>query len=98
MHVGNTIHEFRAGDTGHPQAQEIYAKLSALIREIKDIDYVLDTSIVLHYMSDELKECLLQHSEKIAVALVWLQYITQQNQQGSLRISVCLQISIIVSV
>uniref|UniRef100_A0A453LAI8 DYW domain-containing protein n=1 Tax=Aegilops tauschii subsp. strangulata TaxID=200361 RepID=A0A453LAI8_AEGTS len=69
MHVGNTIHEFRAGDTGHPQAQEIYAKLSALIREIKDIGYVPDTSIVLHDMSDELKEeCLLQHSEKIAVA------------------------------
>ncbi|XP_037442624.1 pentatricopeptide repeat-containing protein At3g49170, chloroplastic-like [Triticum dicoccoides] len=69
MHVGNTIHEFRAGDTGHPQAQEIYAKLAALIREIKDIGYVPDTSIVLHDMSDELKEeCLLQHSEKIAVA------------------------------
>ncbi|VAI19727.1 unnamed protein product [Triticum turgidum subsp. durum] len=69
MHVGNTIHEFRAGDTGHPQAQEIYAKLAVLIREIKDIGYVPDTSIVFHDMSDELKEeCLLQHSEKIAVA------------------------------
>ncbi|KAM3258843.1 hypothetical protein ACQJBY_050555 [Aegilops geniculata] len=69
LHVGNTIHEFRAGDTGHPQAQEIYAKLSVLIREIKDIGYIPDTSIVLHDMSDELKEeCLLQHSEKIAVA------------------------------
>uniref|UniRef100_A0ACD5TPT6 Uncharacterized protein n=1 Tax=Avena sativa TaxID=4498 RepID=A0ACD5TPT6_AVESA len=67
--VGNTIHEFRAGDTSHPQAQEIYGKLFALIREIKDMGYVPDTSIVLHDMSDELKEqCLLQHSEKIAVA------------------------------
>jgi hypothetical protein len=40
-----------------------------LIREIKDMGYVPDTSIVLHDMSDELKEqYLLQHSEKIAVA------------------------------
>ncbi|KAM0903397.1 hypothetical protein ACQ4PT_018633 [Festuca glaucescens] len=69
MDVGNTIHEFRAGDTSHPQAQQIYAKLAALIREIKDMGYVPDTSIVLHDMSDELKEqYLLQHSEKIAVA------------------------------
>ncbi|TVU16973.1 hypothetical protein EJB05_32978, partial [Eragrostis curvula] len=69
MHVENTIHEFRAGDTSHPKAEDIYLKLDALIREIKDIGYVPDTSIVLHDMPEELKEqCLLQHSEKIAVA------------------------------
>ncbi|KQK07032.1 hypothetical protein BRADI_2g32290v3 [Brachypodium distachyon] len=69
MDVGNTIHEFRAGDTSHPLAIDIYAKLVTLIREIKDIGYVPDTSIVLHDMSEELKEqYLLQHSEKIAVA------------------------------
>ncbi|XP_062180065.1 pentatricopeptide repeat-containing protein At3g49170, chloroplastic [Phragmites australis] len=69
MHVENTIHEFRAGDTIHPRAEEIYSKLDTLIREIKAMGYVPDTSIVLHDMSDELKEqCLLQHSEKIAVA------------------------------
>ncbi|AQK84909.1 pentatricopeptide repeat-containing protein At3g49170, chloroplastic [Zea mays] len=69
MHVDNTIHEFRAGDTSHPQAEEIYTKLETLIREIKVMGYVPDTSVVLHDMSDELKElCLLQHSEKIAVA------------------------------
>ncbi|KAF8667038.1 hypothetical protein HU200_053211 [Digitaria exilis] len=69
MYVENTIHEFRAGDTCHPQAEEIYTKLDRLIRDIKGIGYVPDTSIVLHDMPDELKErCLLQHSEKIAVA------------------------------
>ncbi|KAJ1262138.1 hypothetical protein BS78_09G084700 [Paspalum vaginatum] len=69
MHAENTIHEFRAGDTSHPQAEEIYAKLDTLIREIKGMGYVPDTSIVLHDMSDEMKEqCLLQHSEKLAVA------------------------------
>ncbi|KAL6624693.1 hypothetical protein ACP70R_032014 [Stipagrostis hirtigluma subsp. patula] len=69
MHVENTIHEFRAGDTSHPRAEEIYSKLDTLIREIKGMGYVPDTSIVLHDMPDELKEqCLLQHSEKIAVA------------------------------
>ncbi|CAN6358141.1 unnamed protein product [Urochloa humidicola] len=69
MQVENTIHEFRAGDTSHPQAEEIYTKLDRLIRDIKGMGYVPDTSIVLHDMPDELKEqCLLQHSEKIAVA------------------------------
>ena len=56
MHVENAIHEFRAGDTSHPQAEEIYTKLETLIREIKVMGYVPDTSIVLHDMSDELKE------------------------------------------
>ncbi|CAN6344889.1 unnamed protein product [Urochloa humidicola] len=69
MQVENTIHEFRAGDTSHPQAEEIYTKLDRLIRDIKGMGYVPDTSIVLHDMPDELKEqYLLQHSEKIAVA------------------------------
>uniref|UniRef100_K3Z5Q4 DYW domain-containing protein n=1 Tax=Setaria italica TaxID=4555 RepID=K3Z5Q4_SETIT len=69
MHVENTIHEFRAGDTNHPQAEEIYTELDRLIMDIKEMGYVPDTSIVLHDMPDELKEqCLLQHSEKIAVA------------------------------
>jgi len=69
MHVENTIHEFRAGDTSHPQAEEIYTKLDKLIRDIKGMGYVPNTSIVLHDMPDELKEqFLLQHSEKIAVA------------------------------
>ncbi|XP_039798842.1 LOW QUALITY PROTEIN: pentatricopeptide repeat-containing protein At3g49170, chloroplastic-like [Panicum virgatum] len=68
MHVENTIHEFRAGDTSHPQAEEIYTKLDKLIRDIKGMGYVPNTSIVLHDMPDELKEqFLLQHSEKIAV-------------------------------
>uniref|UniRef100_A0A0D9ZVP5 DYW domain-containing protein n=1 Tax=Oryza glumipatula TaxID=40148 RepID=A0A0D9ZVP5_9ORYZ len=65
----NTTHEFRAGDTSHPRAQDIYGKLDTLVRQIKGMGYVPDTSIVLHDMSDELKEqYLLQHSEKIAVA------------------------------
>ncbi|KAF0924627.1 hypothetical protein E2562_010230 [Oryza meyeriana var. granulata] len=69
MEVENTTHEFRAGDTSHPRAQDIYAKLDTLIRKIKGMGYAPDTSIVLHDMSDELKEqYLLQHSEKIAVA------------------------------
>ncbi|GJM94883.1 hypothetical protein PR202_ga11566 [Eleusine coracana subsp. coracana] len=69
MHVENTIHSFRAGDTSHPKAEEIYLKLDTLVKEIKGIGYVPDTTIVLHDMPEELKEqCLLQHSEKIAVA------------------------------
>ncbi|XP_006655097.1 pentatricopeptide repeat-containing protein At3g49170, chloroplastic [Oryza brachyantha] len=69
MEVENTTHEFRAGDTCHPRAQDIYAKLDTLVTEIKGMGYVPDTSIMLHDMSDDLKEqYLLQHSEKIAVA------------------------------
>ncbi|KAJ3701134.1 hypothetical protein LUZ61_004839 [Rhynchospora tenuis] len=69
LEIENVIHEFHVGDTCHPRAKEVYAKLDDLIREIKQIGYVPDTSCVLHDIEDDVKEqFLLQHSEKIAVA------------------------------
>lgn len=69
MEIENTFHKFHAGDTSHPQAQKIYAKLDELMAEIKEMGYVPDTNFVLHDMEDELKDqYLFQHSEKIAVA------------------------------
>ncbi|WOL09220.1 hypothetical protein Cni_G17973 [Canna indica] len=69
IEMENSIHKFHVGDTGHPQAQQIYAKLDELFAKIKEMGYVPNTNFVLHDVEDELKEqYLLQHSEKIAVA------------------------------
>ncbi|XP_042434966.1 pentatricopeptide repeat-containing protein At3g49170, chloroplastic-like isoform X3 [Zingiber officinale] len=69
IEVENIIHKFHVGDTSHPQAQKIYAKLDELFARIKEMGYVPNTNFVLHDIEDHLKEqYLLQHSEKIAVA------------------------------
>ncbi|GMY07449.1 pentatricopeptide repeat-containing protein At3g49170, chloroplastic-like [Fagus crenata] len=69
IEVENMVHKFHVGDTSHPLAQDIYDELNQLALKIKELGYVPDTDFVLHDVEDELKEqCLLQHSEKIAVA------------------------------
>ncbi|RWW23783.1 hypothetical protein GW17_00011953 [Ensete ventricosum] len=69
VEMENSIHKFHVGDTSHPQARQIYAKLDELFADIKEMGYVPNTNLVLHDVEEEMKEqYLLQHSEKIAVA------------------------------
>ncbi|KAL5999019.1 hypothetical protein ACLOJK_009969 [Asimina triloba] len=69
IEVDNHVYKFYVGDTSHPQAPEIFAKLDQLAGEIKGVGYVPDTNFVLHDVEEEQKEqYLFQHSEKIAVA------------------------------
>ncbi|OAY52024.1 pentatricopeptide repeat-containing protein At5g16860 [Manihot esculenta] len=60
---------FFVGDRTHPQSKQIYAILTELIRRIKVIGYVPETSFALHDVDDEEKGDLLsEHSEKLALA------------------------------
>ncbi|KAL5985756.1 hypothetical protein ACLOJK_027743 [Asimina triloba] len=69
IEVDNHVYKFYVGDTSHPQAPEIFAKLDQLAGEIKGGGYVPDTNFVLHDVEEEQKEqYLFQHSEKIAGA------------------------------
>ncbi|KAF8412008.1 hypothetical protein HHK36_004567 [Tetracentron sinense] len=69
IEIRNQVHEFAAGGRRHPQREAIYAKLEGLVRQLKGMGYVPETSSALHDMEEEQKEeQLFYHSEKLALA------------------------------
>ncbi|GFZ08381.1 tetratricopeptide repeat (TPR)-like superfamily protein [Actinidia rufa] len=67
--VRSRVHEYRAGDKSHPEADKIYAQLRGLKEQMKEAGYVAETRFVLHDIDQEGKEeALLAHSERLAVA------------------------------
>ncbi|BFG17220.1 hypothetical protein CerSpe_034940 [Prunus speciosa] len=63
------FHIFYGGDRLHPESSEIYEKLEDLLRQVKSIGYIPNTSSVFHDVDMEEKEATLSsHSEKLAVA------------------------------
>ncbi|KAL6968102.1 hypothetical protein U1Q18_033905 [Sarracenia purpurea var. burkii] len=67
--VRSRVHEYRAGDKSHPEADKIYAQLRGLKEQMKEAGYVSETRFVLHDIDQEGKEeALLAHSERLAVA------------------------------
>ncbi|XP_078173921.1 pentatricopeptide repeat (PPR) superfamily protein [Carex rostrata] len=68
IELRNELHTFYSGDTTHPQANRIYARLDRLIDEIKKIGYMPDTKSI-DDVEDDVKEKLVSsHSEKLAIA------------------------------
>ncbi|XP_020598486.1 pentatricopeptide repeat-containing protein At5g66520-like [Phalaenopsis equestris] len=66
--VDGVIHEFVAGESDHPQVEEIYRSWDELLVKLKVRGYVPDTSVVLLDMEEREKEAVLyRHSEKLAV-------------------------------
>nr|AYM00705.1 pentatricopeptide repeat protein [Salvia miltiorrhiza] len=66
--VGHGLHEFASGGQRHPQIKEIGSYLDGLLRQLKEIGYVPDTSSVLFDVEEEHKEeQLYLHSEKLAL-------------------------------
>ena len=69
LEVRSRVHEYRAGDTSHPENAKIYAQLRGLKAQMKEAGYVPETRFVLHDIDQEGKEeALLAHSERLAVA------------------------------
>ncbi|XP_043706286.1 pentatricopeptide repeat-containing protein At4g32450, mitochondrial-like [Telopea speciosissima] len=69
LEVRSRVHEYRAGDTSHPEKDKIYAQLKAMNAQMREAGYVPDTRFVLHDIEQEGKEeALLCHSERLAVS------------------------------
>ncbi|MED6171419.1 hypothetical protein PIB30_040559 [Stylosanthes scabra] len=69
LEVRSRVHEYRAGDTSHPENDKIYALLRGLKSQMKEAGYIPETKFVLHDIDQEGKEeALLGHSERLAVA------------------------------
>ncbi|KAL1219491.1 Pentatricopeptide repeat-containing protein [Cardamine amara subsp. amara] len=63
------IHFFNRGDKSHPQSKAIYEKLEEILKKIRNMGYVPETSSVFHDVEMEEKETSLSHhSEKLAIA------------------------------
>ncbi|XP_058091060.1 pentatricopeptide repeat-containing protein At4g32450, mitochondrial-like [Magnolia sinica] len=69
LEVRSRVHEYRAGDTSHPEKDKIYEQLKGLSGQMREAGYVPDTRFVLHDIDQEAKEeALLYHSERLAIA------------------------------
>ncbi|KAM7459463.1 hypothetical protein LguiA_036457 [Lonicera macranthoides] len=69
LEVKSRVHEYRAGDTSHPDTDKIYALLRGMKQQMKEAGYIPETKFVLHDIDQEGKEeALLGHSERLAVA------------------------------
>ncbi|PON69656.1 DYW domain containing protein [Parasponia andersonii] len=67
--LDGTVHEFKMGDSSHPQMKEIYLMLERIIERLQIEGYSPNTSQVLFDISEEEKETELQyHCEKLAIA------------------------------
>ncbi|OAY65777.1 Pentatricopeptide repeat-containing protein [Ananas comosus] len=69
VELGGVVHEFVAGESDHPQIEEIYKMWDELVEEMTRRGYVPDTSAVLLDMEEgeEKEKVLFRHSEKLAV-------------------------------
>ncbi|KAJ4707932.1 Pentatricopeptide repeat-containing protein [Melia azedarach] len=69
LEVRSRVHEYRAGDTSHPDSDKIYAQIRCLKAHMKEAGYIPETRFVLHDIDQEGKEeALLVHSERLAVS------------------------------
>ncbi|XP_074565092.1 pentatricopeptide repeat-containing protein At5g66520-like [Curcuma longa] len=67
--LDGVVHLFVAGESEHPQIEEIHRSLDELLEKLRHHGYVPDTSAVLLDMDEKNKERVLyRHSEKLAVA------------------------------
>ncbi|MQM11583.1 hypothetical protein Taro_044493 [Colocasia esculenta] len=69
IEVNGEVHEFEAGDSGHPEAERIYTKLDEMGKKLREEGYIPKVSDVLLDMEEEEKAFQLHHhSERLAVA------------------------------
>ncbi|KAK7851790.1 putative pentatricopeptide repeat-containing protein [Quercus suber] len=70
IEIDRKVHSFESGDGSHPLNKEIYSYLKDLVKKMKNIGYVPNTSMVMQNVDDHTKEeMVLSHSEKLAITL-----------------------------
>lgn len=90
IEYGDEVHKFVAGDTRHPQREQLYEYLNDLFVRMKKDGYVPDTSCVLHNVDEEEKENLLcGHSERLAIAFGLLNTPPGKTIRVSKNLRVC---------
>ncbi|KAL8251388.1 hypothetical protein R6Q59_035081 [Mikania micrantha] len=69
VEVNRNVHVFTANDKTHPQINNIWKKIDALLRKMEEVGYKPDTSVILQNVNEEVKvESLKHHSERLAIA------------------------------
>ncbi|CAM8930753.1 unnamed protein product [Rhodiola kirilowii] len=69
IEVNGSVYEFMTGDRSHPLIAKIDEMLAEMNKNLKEVGYMADTSVVLRNISEEDKETsLTYHSEKLAMA------------------------------
>ncbi|KAK9271107.1 hypothetical protein L1049_026696 [Liquidambar formosana] len=87
IEIGNWVHEFASGGQCHPQREAVYAKLEGMVRQLKEIGYVPETSSALHDIEEEHKEeQLYHHSEKLAFVFAIMNAGSLHSGGGVIRI------------
>ncbi|KAF8398941.1 hypothetical protein HHK36_014806 [Tetracentron sinense] len=69
IEINNEIQNFHAGSKTHPRTEEIYTTLRNLSLRMKGLGYIPDTNFILRNVEGIEEEYLLQHSERLAIAL-----------------------------
>uniref|UniRef100_A0A7N1A0G3 DYW domain-containing protein n=1 Tax=Kalanchoe fedtschenkoi TaxID=63787 RepID=A0A7N1A0G3_KALFE len=66
--IGQTVHVFSTEEKAHPDEGDIYFELYKMVREMRKLGYVPDTSCVYQNTDEAEKETLLMgHTEKLAL-------------------------------
>lgn len=70
IEIDGTSHEFFAGDTSHPQREEIYRVLDVIEERLESVGHVPDISqaSMVDEVSDKKRLALRVHSERLAIA------------------------------
>uniref|UniRef100_A0A7N0TSA4 DYW domain-containing protein n=1 Tax=Kalanchoe fedtschenkoi TaxID=63787 RepID=A0A7N0TSA4_KALFE len=90
IEVRSRVHEYRAGDTSHPENDRIYALLRGLKTQMKEAGYIPELRGVLHDIDPEGKEeALLAHSERLAAAYGFLTTAARQPIRVIKNLRVC---------
>ncbi|XP_050216091.1 pentatricopeptide repeat-containing protein ELI1, chloroplastic-like [Mercurialis annua] len=70
IEIDRKVHSFESGDRSHPLSRKIYSCLHNVVKKMKKIGYVPNTSMVMQNVDDDAKEeIVLGHSEKLAIGL-----------------------------
>ncbi|VFQ88970.1 unnamed protein product [Cuscuta campestris] len=85
--IGGRIHEFASGGQRHNLGEAIRASLQDLVKQLKKLGYIPQTSLVLHDIEEEQKEeQLYYHSEKLALMFVLMNSNDPHCKSGVIRI------------
>ncbi|MQM03199.1 hypothetical protein Taro_035975 [Colocasia esculenta] len=90
VELGGKIHEFKAGDTWHPESGSVYRVVDGLMKRVRANGFVSTPGCVAMDLLEEEKEAsLFCHSEKLAVAYAILKTAPAMEIRVSKNLRTC---------